>query len=95
MLESLFDKFDNIIVLDTETSGLDSKREEIIELAMLRVSNKAGQVAITDKYDEFIRLSPGKVLSETVIIPDIFRYFSRKHVSIKDQGTASLNDLSI
>jgi len=67
MLESLFDKFDNIIVLDTETSGLDSKREEIIELAMLRVSNKAGQVAITDKYDEFIRLSPGKVLSETVI----------------------------
>lgn len=63
---SLFKEFKNIIVLDTETSGLDFKNDEIIELAMLRVCNTGSGFQIMDEYDEFIRLSPGRVLPEKI-----------------------------
>lgn len=63
---SLFKEFKNIIVLDTETSGLSFKNDEIIELAMLRVGNSASGFEILDEYDEFIRLSPGRILPEKI-----------------------------
>ncbi len=63
MLDCLFSRFDNIIVLDTETTGLDAKKEEIIELAMLRL----GPEGVREQYDQFIRLSPGRVLPPEII----------------------------
>ena len=63
MLESLFDRFDNIIVLDTETTGFSPRREEIIELAMLRVS-RGGEA---QEYDNFIRLSPGRSIPPKIV----------------------------
>ena len=63
MLESLFDRFDNIIVLDTETTGFSPRREEIIELAMLRVS-RGGE---TQEYDNFIRLSSGRSIPPKIV----------------------------
>lgn len=63
MLESLFDRFDNIIVLDTETTGFSPRTEEIIELAMLHVS-PGGQ---TREYDQFIRLSPGRSIPPKIV----------------------------
>ena len=63
MLESLFDRFDNIIVLDTETTGFSPRREEIIEIAMLRVS-RGGE---TQEYDNFIRLSPGRSIPPKIV----------------------------
>ena len=63
MLESLFERFDNIIVLDTETTGFSPRREEIIELAMLRVS-RGGK---TQEYDNFIRLSPGRSIPPKIV----------------------------
>ena len=65
MLESLFDRFDNIIVLDTETTGFSPRTEEIIELAMLHVS-PGGQ---TREYDQFIRLSPGRSIPPKIVEP--------------------------
>ena len=62
MLESLFAQFDSIVVLDTETTGFSPRRDEVIELAMLRVT-AAGEA---EEYDEFIRLSPGKALPEKI-----------------------------
>lgn len=58
MLESLFEHFDSLLVLDTETTGFIPRRDEVIELAMLR----AGSSGMEEEYDEFIRLSPGKIL---------------------------------
>ena len=58
MLDCLFSQFDNIVVLDTETTGLNHKSDEIIELAMLHITRDG----CVKQYDEFIRLSPGKVL---------------------------------
>lgn len=58
MLESLFEKFDRIVVLDTETTGIDCKKDEIIELAAATVTNRG----IEHEMDVFIRLSEGRVL---------------------------------
>ena len=63
MLNSLFERFDNIIVLDTETTGFSPRQEEIIELAMLRVS-RSGE---TEEYDSFIRLSPGRRIPPKIV----------------------------
>ncbi len=64
---SLFDTFKNIIVLDTETSGLSFKEDEIIELAMLRVQNSPAGYTIAEEFDELIRLSDGKELPQKII----------------------------
>ena len=58
MLETLFESFDSLLVLDTETTGFSPRRDEIIELAMLRLTPDGRE----EEYDEFIRLSPGKEL---------------------------------
>lgn len=63
MLHSLFEHFDNIIVLDTETTGFSPRQEEIIELAMLRIS-RSGE---TEEYDRFIRLSPGRRIPPKIV----------------------------
>jgi len=63
MLDTLFEQFDNIIVLDTETTGFDPVKEEIIELAMLHVS-KDGKVT---EYDKFIKLSPGRKIPDKIV----------------------------
>lgn len=63
---SLFKEFKNIIVLDTETSGLNFKDDEIIELAMLRVAHTVNGFEVLDEYDEFINLSPGRELPEKI-----------------------------
>ena len=63
MLDTLFERFDNIIVLDTETTGFSPRREEIIELAMLRTS-RGGE---TQEYDNFIRLSSGRSIPPKIV----------------------------
>ena len=49
-------------MLDTETTGFSPRSDEVIELALLRVT-AAGEA---EEYDEFIRLSPGKRLPEKI-----------------------------
>ena len=58
MLDTLFERFDSLLVLDTETTGFAPRRDEVIELAMLRLTPDGGE----ESYDEFIRLSPGREL---------------------------------
>jgi DNA polymerase-3 subunit epsilon len=66
MPDSLFRRFDNIIVLDVETTGIDSKREEIIELAALRI-RKGGEAPEPDaELDMLVNLSEGKRLDRVI-----------------------------
>ena len=58
-LETLFAKYDRLFLFDTETTGLDYARDEIIEFAAVVVENKNGKPEITAQYDELITLSPG------------------------------------
>ena len=63
MLDSLFENFDHIVVLDTETTGLDFARDEIIELAVLTVS-RDGSVK---EYDRFIKLPEGERIPPQIV----------------------------
>ena len=55
----LFEKYDRLVVFDTETTGLQFDRDEIIEFAAVVVEQRNGKAEIIQEYDELITLSPG------------------------------------
>ncbi|MBR5126623.1 MAG: 3'-5' exonuclease [Oscillospiraceae bacterium] len=57
--ESLFQKYDRLVLFDTETTGLQFSRDEIIEFAAVVVELVNGVPTITREYDELVALSPG------------------------------------
>ena len=57
--EKLFSKYDRLFFFDTETTGLEFSRDEIIEFAAVVVENRNGKAEIIEEYDELITLSPG------------------------------------
>ena len=59
MFDGLFAKYDRLMLFDTETTGLNFSRDEIIEFAAVVVEKVDGQVQVTREYDELITLSPG------------------------------------
>ena len=58
-LEGLFAKYDKLLLFDTETTGLQFSRDEIIEFAAVVVEQQAGQAVVVEEYDELVALSPG------------------------------------
>jgi len=59
MLDTLFAKYDRLVLFDTETTGLIFNRDEIIEFAAVVVEKQNGEIVVTEEYDELIALSPG------------------------------------
>ncbi|MBR4017384.1 MAG: 3'-5' exonuclease [Oscillospiraceae bacterium] len=59
MLDALFAKYDRLVLFDTETTGLQFHRDEIIEFAAVVVEKRNGAVTVIQEYDELITLSPG------------------------------------
>ena len=59
MLDTLFEKYDRLMLFDTETTGLVYHRDEIIEFAAVVVEQKNGEPTVVQEYDELISLSPG------------------------------------
>ena len=57
--ESLFQKYDRLVLFDTETTGLLFSRDEIIEFAAVVVELRNGVPTVTREYDELVSLSPG------------------------------------
>ena len=54
-MEKFFNTYDRLVLFDTETTGLDFSRDEIIEFSAVAL-DKTGVVR---EYDELITLSPG------------------------------------
>ena len=58
-LEKLFQKYDRLVLFDTETTGLQYNRDEIIEFAAVVVEQREGKAVVIEEYDLLISLSPG------------------------------------
>ena len=65
-LESLFARYDKLLLFDTETTGLQFHRDEIIEFAAVVVEKRNDQVTVVEEYDELITLSPGGFVPENI-----------------------------
>lgn len=61
-LQKLFARYDKLVILDTETTGLRYDRDEIIEFAAMTLVNRGGEAAPGTEYDELIALPANKVL---------------------------------
>ena len=57
--EKLFAKYDRLVLLDTETTGLQFSRDEIIEFAAVAVEQRDGEAVVVAEYDELVALNPG------------------------------------
>ena len=57
--DTLFSKYDRLVLFDTETTGLQFSRDEIIEFAAIVVERRDGVATVIREYDELISLSPG------------------------------------
>ena len=58
-LSSLFQYYDRLVLFDTETTGLQYSRDEIIEFAAIVVECRDGKPTVIREYDELVTLSPG------------------------------------
>ena len=56
---ALFEKYDRLVLFDTETTGLLYNRDEIIEFAAVVVERIDGEPTVVREYDELVSLSPG------------------------------------
>ena len=61
-----FDKYDRLVLFDTETTGLSYSRDEIIEFSAVVLERQDGQAAVVQQYDELISLSPGGAVPEKI-----------------------------
>ena len=57
--DELFAKYDRLVLLDTETTGLSYSRDEIIEFSAVVLERIDGENRIIRQYDELITLSSG------------------------------------
>ncbi|MBE6978009.1 MAG: 3'-5' exonuclease [Ruminococcaceae bacterium] len=55
-------KYRRLVLFDTETTGLDFKRDEIIEFSAVVVDIVDGAARVTQEYDNLIQLTPGNTV---------------------------------
>lgn len=65
-LENLFGRYNSIIVLDTETSGLSFTGDRIIELSAVKLVYENGIAKNVCEFDEFIKLPEGMHLDAKI-----------------------------
>ena len=65
--DSLFGKYDRLVLFDTETTGLYYSREQIIEFAAVVLERRDGETVVTREYDELISLRPGTFVPDQIV----------------------------
>ena len=65
-LQKLFEKYDRIVIFDTETTGLQFSRDEIIEFSAVVLEQRDGEPVVIQEYDELITLSPGSFVPPVI-----------------------------
>ncbi len=66
MFEQLFSRYDRLFLFDTETTGLDFARDEIIEFAAVVLEKREGFPTVVQEYDELITLTPGNSVPKKI-----------------------------
>ena len=61
---SLFEKYERIVIFDTETTGLNCRKDQIIEFAAVVIDKKKG---IVKEFDELIQLNPGTRIPDNIV----------------------------
>ena len=56
------EKYDKFVLFDTETTGLDFRRDEIIEFSAVVLEKQNGQIVRTAEYDNLVTLTPGNTV---------------------------------
>ncbi len=64
---SLAEKYHRLVLFDTETTGLSSSRDEIIEFAAVVLDKQGDGFVLTREYDELIQLSSGAVIPPEIV----------------------------
>ena len=57
--DTLFERYDRLLILDTETTGLNYSRDEIIEFSAGAGEKGIGSQRIVAEYDQLVSLAPG------------------------------------
>ena len=65
-LHALFEKYDRLVLFDTETTGLLYPKDEIIEFAAVVVERRQGKAQVVRQYDELVKLSPDGWISPKI-----------------------------
>ncbi|MBP3478157.1 MAG: 3'-5' exonuclease [Oscillospiraceae bacterium] len=81
--EGLFQKYDKLVLFDTETTGLQFSRDEIIEFAAVVVESVGGAAQVTQQYDELVSLSPGGFIP-----PKIQQLTGISNEDVREKGVA-------
>ena len=63
---TLFTQYDRLVLFDTETTGLDYARDEIIEFAAIVVERRNGEPVVIQEYDELVTLAPGNTIPPNI-----------------------------
>ncbi len=64
--EKLFEKYDRLVLMDTETTGLEFSRDEIIEFSAVVLERLGSQTVVVQQYDELVTLSPGGFVPQKI-----------------------------
>ena len=65
-LEKLFEKYDRLVIFDTETTGLQFSRDEIIEFAAIVVQQQNDEPVVVQEYDQLVSLTPGNCVPQVI-----------------------------
>ena len=58
-INRFFDKYQRLVLFDTETTGLSFSRDEIIQFSAVVLERRNGTVETVQQYDNLVTLSPG------------------------------------
>ena len=65
-MKTLFQKYDRLLLFDTETTGLNFSRDEIIQFSAVALELRDGAVTVAEQYDHLVTLSPGGTVPQKI-----------------------------
>lgn len=95
-LDEIFDKYDTIICLDTETTGLDELKCQIIDLGVIEIKRINGELVETSSINDLIKLNdpeaklPADIINLTHITDEMLESDGLYMNEVKDKFVSLL-----